>query len=187
MRFHPLLLLHCNLIKQSAVYSHSGLLLSFSNKATCFSVTCQDPNDVRGDFLGAHACVRVPGGNCFQAAQVRWGSPVMIRVTQCAGLEIRIASFPHQNSGTYWNMRMYSIQGAEPWVLKRLSGEGFGGRTPVPRARRKNSKDLLKKKKRLWPEQVLHGSLCMHAYKVASVVSWAVYPAAFFLNIPSCN
>ena len=77
----------------------------------------------------------------------------MIRVTQCAGLEIRIANFPHQNSVTYWNMRMYSIQGAEPRVLKRLSEEGFGGRTPVPRARRKISKVLLemdlKKKKRI--------------------------------------
>ena len=38
----------------------------------------------------------------------------MIRVTQYAGLEIRITRFPHQNSGTYWDMRMYSIQGAEP-------------------------------------------------------------------------
>ena len=52
--------------------------------------------------------------------------------------------------------------------MKRLSEEGFGGRTPVPRARRKISKGLLKKalkkkKKKHKPEKGLHGSLCVYA------------------------
>lgn len=58
-------------------------------------------------------------------------------------------------------------------------GRALGGRTPAPRARRKILKVC---KKMLWPEQGLHGSLCMHACTPKLLLSCheSVYPVAFF-------